>query len=109
MPDKNTFFLQPNPETTVLCHHNKKGLFGVGMGQKVPDMFAAFGCSDCHGESSEHSEDEGNITPPGCGRSHLPKTSTVASGWGVTWPNSLPPDGPVRAMDPHRALGSARP
>jgi hypothetical protein len=32
-----------NPETTVLCH-----LPGGGMGAKVPDIHAAFGCSACH-------------------------------------------------------------
>jgi hypothetical protein len=32
-----------NPETTVLCHLN-----GGGMGMKHPDLFGAFGCSDCH-------------------------------------------------------------
>jgi len=32
-----------NPETTVLCH-----LPGGGMGGKRPDLFGAFGCSDCH-------------------------------------------------------------
>lgn len=37
-----------DPETTVLCHLNNKGLFMVGTGMKVPDIFAAFGCSDCH-------------------------------------------------------------
>ena len=34
-----------NPETTVLCH-----LHGGGMGTKKSDLFAAFGCSDCHNE-----------------------------------------------------------
>ena len=37
-----------NPETTVLCHLNNKRLFGVGTGMKVPDIFAAWGCSACH-------------------------------------------------------------
>jgi hypothetical protein len=37
-----------NPETTVLAHMNEKAMFGVGMGQKVPDIFAAWLCSDCH-------------------------------------------------------------
>lgn len=37
-----------NPETTVLAHLNNKGLFGVGTGQKVPDMFGAWACSACH-------------------------------------------------------------
>ena len=37
-----------NRETVVLCHLNNKRLFGVGMGQKVPDMFGAWGCSACH-------------------------------------------------------------
>jgi hypothetical protein len=32
-----------NPETTVLCH-----LPGGGMGAKQNDLFASFGCSDCH-------------------------------------------------------------
>jgi hypothetical protein len=32
-----------NSETTVLCH-----LPGGGMGSKRPDLFGAFGCSDCH-------------------------------------------------------------
>ena len=35
-------------ETVVLCHSNNKRLFGVGMGQKVPDMFGAWGCNECH-------------------------------------------------------------
>lgn len=38
-----------NSETVVLCHLNQKSLFGVGMGQKVPDIFGAWGCGDCHG------------------------------------------------------------
>lgn len=33
-------------ETVVLCHLPIKG-FG-GMGMKVPDVFAAFGCEHCH-------------------------------------------------------------
>ena len=37
-----------NSETVVLCHLNNKRLFGVGTGQKVPDMFGAHGCSACH-------------------------------------------------------------
>jgi hypothetical protein len=37
-----------NPETTVLAHLNNKALFGAGMGLKVPDMFGAWACSDCH-------------------------------------------------------------
>ena len=37
-----------NPETTVLAHLNNKGLFGVGVGQKVPDIFGAWACSACH-------------------------------------------------------------
>ena len=37
-----------NSETVVLCHLNNKRLFGVGTGQKVPDMFGAWGCSACH-------------------------------------------------------------
>ena len=35
-----------NPETTVLCHVRLIGISGIGM--KVPDALAAFGCSDCH-------------------------------------------------------------
>jgi hypothetical protein len=34
--------------TVVLCHLNNKRLFGVGVGQKVPDLFGAWGCSACH-------------------------------------------------------------
>ena len=45
-----------NPETTVLCH-----LPGGGMGLKQPDLFAAFGCSDCHdvvdGRTAIHRQD----------------------------------------------------
>lgn len=37
-----------NNETVVLCHLNNKRLFGVGTGQKVPDIFGAWGCSACH-------------------------------------------------------------
>ena len=37
-----------NRETVVLCHLNNKRLFGVGTGQKVPDLFGAWGCSACH-------------------------------------------------------------
>ena len=33
-----------NPETVVLCHLPS----GSGMGQKSPDWFSAYGCSDCH-------------------------------------------------------------
>lgn len=32
-----------NPETVVLCHDS-----GGGMGAKVPDYQAAYGCSACH-------------------------------------------------------------
>lgn len=43
-----------NPENTVLCH-----LSGGGMGAKVTDMHAAYGCAACHkvvdGEKSHHS------------------------------------------------------
>ena len=35
-------------ETVVLCHLNNKRLFGVGTGQKVPDLFGAWGCRACH-------------------------------------------------------------
>lgn len=35
-------------ETVVLAHLNNKRLFGVGVGQKVPDMFGAWACSACH-------------------------------------------------------------
>ena len=35
-------------ETVVLAHLNNKRLFGVGIGQKVPDIFAAHCCSACH-------------------------------------------------------------
>ena len=37
-----------NPETTVLAHVNEKRLVGAGMGSKVPDIFGAWACSDCH-------------------------------------------------------------
>ena len=37
-----------NPETVVLAHLNNKRLFGVGVGQKVPDLFGAWACSACH-------------------------------------------------------------
>jgi len=37
-----------NPDTVVLCHLNNKRLFGIGIGQKVPDIFGAWGCSACH-------------------------------------------------------------
>ena len=33
-----------NPENVVLCHLPS----GSGMGQKSPDWFAVYGCSDCH-------------------------------------------------------------
>ena len=33
-----------NPETVVLCHLPS----GSGMGQKSPDWFAVYGCSNCH-------------------------------------------------------------
>ena len=33
-----------NPETVVLCHLPS----GAGIGQKSPDWFAVYGCSDCH-------------------------------------------------------------
>lgn len=35
-------------ETTVLAHLNNKRLFGVGTGQKVPDIFGAHSCHSCH-------------------------------------------------------------
>ena len=35
-------------ETVVLAHLNNKRLFGVGVGQKVPDLFGAWACSACH-------------------------------------------------------------
>lgn len=37
-----------NSETVVLAHLNNKSLFGVGVGQKVPDLFGAWACSACH-------------------------------------------------------------
>ena len=37
-----------NSETVVLAHLNNKRLFGVGTGQKVPDIFGAWACSACH-------------------------------------------------------------
>ncbi len=37
-----------NRETVVLAHLNNKRLFGVGVGQKVPDFFGARCCSACH-------------------------------------------------------------
>ena len=37
-----------NLETTVLAHLNERSLFGVGIGQKVPDLFGAWSCSACH-------------------------------------------------------------
>lgn len=37
-----------NSETVVLAHLNNKRLFGVGVGQKVPDIFGAWCCSACH-------------------------------------------------------------
>lgn len=36
-----------NPETTVATHFRNLRL-GSGMGIKPPDLFVAFGCSDCH-------------------------------------------------------------
>ena len=33
-----------NPETVVLCHLPSDS----GMGQKSPDWWAVYGCSDCH-------------------------------------------------------------
>ena len=47
-----------NNETVVLCHLNNKRLFGVGTGQKVPDMFGAWACSACH----DHVDGRGNIS-----------------------------------------------
>ena len=35
-------------ETVVLAHLNNKRQFGVGTGQKVPDIFGAWACSACH-------------------------------------------------------------
>jgi hypothetical protein len=37
-----------NRDTTVLAHINERSLVGAGMGQKVPDIFGAHSCSDCH-------------------------------------------------------------
>lgn len=37
-----------NNETVVLAHLNNKRLFGMGIGQKVPDMFGSRCCSACH-------------------------------------------------------------
>ena len=34
-----------NPETTILCHINTKY---KGWSLKSPDLFAAYGCSNCH-------------------------------------------------------------
>jgi len=34
-----------NPETTVWCHINTKF---KGVGVKSPDIFGAYGCSNCH-------------------------------------------------------------
>ena len=38
-----------DPETTVLCHNRRGGVAGVG--QKPPDLCAAWGCSECHSVS----------------------------------------------------------
>ncbi len=35
-----------NKETTVLCHLRRSGI--AGMGEKVPDLVAIIGCSNCH-------------------------------------------------------------
>lgn len=35
-----------NPETTVLAHIRMAGITGVG--QKAPDLLAAWACSSCH-------------------------------------------------------------
>jgi len=35
-----------NAETTVGCHYRLAGISGVG--HKAPDLFIAWGCSDCH-------------------------------------------------------------
>ena len=45
-----------NPETTVLCHINTKY---KGWALKSPDIFAAYGCSDCHSAL-----DQGKINEP---------------------------------------------
>ena len=37
-----------NTDTVVLAHLNNKGMFGVGIGQKVPDIFGAWSCNHCH-------------------------------------------------------------
>lgn len=37
-----------NRETVVLARLNNKPLFGVGVSQKVPDIFGAWACSACH-------------------------------------------------------------
>lgn len=37
-----------NRSTVVLAHPNNKRLFGVGTGQKAPDVFGAWACSACH-------------------------------------------------------------
>lgn len=42
-----------NPETTVLGH-----LAGGGMGAKVPDLFSAFVCYNCHGVLDGHIKSE---------------------------------------------------
>lgn len=42
-----------NSETVVLAHLNNKRLFGVGVGQKVPDIFGAWACSACHAAVDE--------------------------------------------------------
>ena len=35
-----------DPDTTVLCHYRISGISGMGL--KVPDLIAAYGCSACH-------------------------------------------------------------
>lgn len=35
-------------ETVVLAHLNCKRLLGVGMGERVPDIFGAWACQQCH-------------------------------------------------------------
>lgn len=37
-----------NRDTVVLAHSNNKGMFGVGISQKAPDMFGAWSCNHCH-------------------------------------------------------------
>jgi len=37
-----------DPETVTLHHCTEKRLFGVGMGQKPPDIFGAWACAVCH-------------------------------------------------------------